>query len=336
MQSSLDKLTAAELTFRRGTPPDARYIFKHALVRDTAYQSLLKGRRQQLHARIAEILEQRFPDTIATEPELLARHYTAAGLTQAGAHYWERAGARATERSAFVEAINHYRKGLELLSALSDGPERNQLELSFQMGLGDALSWTQGFAAAEVEAAYSRAHELSRQMGETVELFRILWGLWHFFVIRADLAKAQELAPRSRNSATGSRTHPLRRTSIGPSAKPFSGGASSLRRSASRRNVWSPGYRRPSRSQASRTRWSCAARGWRWPFGIWATRTRLSRPWTPCSDERRARRIRAISGRRSSSLLGFACCVVRPKAHASSQRRPYGSTRSAATPFTLR
>jgi predicted ATPase len=128
LMSALDQLVASELVFRRGSPPEAIYSFKHALVQDTAYQSLLKGRRQQLHARIAGILEQRFPDTVKTEPELLASHYTAAGLTEVGAHYWERAGARATERSAFVEAINHYRKGLELLSAPSDGQERNQLE----------------------------------------------------------------------------------------------------------------------------------------------------------------------------------------------------------------
>jgi class 3 adenylate cyclase/predicted ATPase len=192
--SALDKLAAAELIFRRGSPPDARYVFKHSLVQDAAYQSLLKGRRQQLHARIADILEQQFPDKAETEPELFARHYTAAGLTEAGVQYWARAGTRATERSAFVEAINHYHKGLDLLSALSDGQERNQLELSLQMGLGDAFSWMRGFAAAEVEAAYSRAHGLSRQMGETTELFRIVWGLWHSFIIRGDLAKAQELS----------------------------------------------------------------------------------------------------------------------------------------------
>ena len=194
VQASLDKLTAAELIFRRGTPPEATYSFKHALVRDTAYQSLLKSRRQPLHARIAAILEQRFLATMAIEPELLARHLTAAGLTKVGAHYWERAGAKATERSAFVEAINHYGKGLELLSTMPEGQERDQLELPLQMGLGDAFSWMRGFAAAEVEAAYSRAHELSRQMGEAPELFRIVWGLWHFLVIRGDLAKAQELS----------------------------------------------------------------------------------------------------------------------------------------------
>jgi class 3 adenylate cyclase/predicted ATPase len=194
LRSALDQLAHAELIFRRGTPPDARYVFKHTLVQDAAYQSLLKGRRQQLHARIAEILEQQFPDKAETEPELFARHYTVAGLTEAGVDYWERAGARATERSALVEAINHYRKGLELLSALADGPKRNQLELALQMGLGDAFSWMRGFAATEVEAAYSRAHDLSRQMDETPELFRIVWGLWHFFIIRGDLAKAQELS----------------------------------------------------------------------------------------------------------------------------------------------
>jgi class 3 adenylate cyclase/predicted ATPase len=194
LRSALDKLAAAELIFRRGMPPDACYVFKHSLVQDAAYQSLLKSRRQQLHARIAEILEQRFPDKAETEPELFARHFTAAGLTAAGVHYWERAGARATDRSAFVEAINHYHKGLRLLSALSDVQERSRLELTLRMGLGDAFSWMRGFAAPEVEAAFSRAHELSRQMGETPELFRIVWGLWHFFIIRGDLAKAQELS----------------------------------------------------------------------------------------------------------------------------------------------
>jgi class 3 adenylate cyclase/predicted ATPase len=194
LRSALDKLAAAELIFRRGTPPDARYVFKHILVQDAAYQSLLKGRRRQLHGRIAEILQQRFQDKAETEPELLARHFTAAGLTAAGVHYWERAGARATDRSAFIEAINHYHKGLDLLCTLSDAQERNRLELALQMGLGDAFSWMRGFAASEVETAYSRAHELSRQMGETTELFRIVWGLWHFFIIRGNLAKAQELS----------------------------------------------------------------------------------------------------------------------------------------------
>jgi tetratricopeptide (TPR) repeat protein len=194
LASALDQLVQAELIFRRGTPPEAMCTFKHALVRDVAYQSLLRSRRQQLHARIAEILEQRFPDTVATEPELLARHYTAAGLPKVGVRYWERAGARATERSAYIEAISHYGNGLELLRTLPEGRERDLLELSLQMGLGDALSWTRGFAAAEVEAAYNRAHELSREMGETSELFRILWGLWHFFVIRADFGRAQKLS----------------------------------------------------------------------------------------------------------------------------------------------
>jgi class 3 adenylate cyclase len=194
LRAGLDKLAAAEIVFRRGIPPDARYTFKHALVQDAAYHSLLRSKRQQLHARIAEALAQRFPETVEAEPELLARHHTAAGLVEAGAHYWERAGARAAERSAYVEAIHHYGNGLKLLTNLTAGQQRDRLELPLQMGLGDALSWIRGFAAAEVEAAYLRAHELSSHMGETAELFRILWGLWHFFVIRGDLRKAEELS----------------------------------------------------------------------------------------------------------------------------------------------
>jgi class 3 adenylate cyclase/tetratricopeptide (TPR) repeat protein len=194
LTAALDQLVQAELIFRRGMPPDATYIFKHALVRDAACQSLLKSRHLQLHAQIAAALEQHFPDMTATEPELLAHHYTSAGLIKAGVHYWERAGARATERSAYVEAISQYGKGLEFLRSLPEGRERDLLELSLQMGLGDALSWTRGFAAFEVEAAYNRAHELSRQIGETSDLFRILWGLWHFFVIRADFGRAQTLS----------------------------------------------------------------------------------------------------------------------------------------------
>ena len=194
LRSALDKLAAAELIFRRGTLPDARYVFKHTLVQDAAYQSLLKGRR----ASSCTPGSPRSWNSGSPAKRRLSRSCSPAtirrrGSLRAGVHYWERAGARATERSAFVEAINHYRKGLDL-STLADAQERNQLELALQIGLGDAFSWMRGFAAPEVEAAYSRAHEVSRQMGEAPELFRTLWGLWHFFIIRGDLAKAQELS----------------------------------------------------------------------------------------------------------------------------------------------
>ncbi|MEM7023349.1 MAG: adenylate/guanylate cyclase domain-containing protein [Pseudomonadota bacterium] len=194
VRGALEKLAAAEIVFRRGVPPEARYTFKHALVQDAAYQSLLKSRRQQLHATIADTLERGFHEIVESEPEVLARHHTAAGHAERGARYWERAGARATAQSAFVEAIHHYGGGLDQLGSLADGPVRDRLELSLQMGLGDALSWIRGFAAPEVEAAYNRAHELSSRIGETAEQFQILWVLWHFFTIRADLSRAEELS----------------------------------------------------------------------------------------------------------------------------------------------
>ena len=194
LADALDRLAAAELVFRRGTPPDAHYVFKHALVRDAAYGSLLKSRRQQFHARLGATLEERFPETVLNEPELLASHLTAAGETVRAVGYWEQAGARAIERSAFVEAIHHFGKGLELVGTLTDDALRSRLELPLRTGLGDALSWTKGFAAAEVEAAYARAHELSLAMGETERSFRILWGLWHFYVIRGDLARSDVLS----------------------------------------------------------------------------------------------------------------------------------------------
>ena len=112
----------AELVFRRGEPPEATYTFKHALVRDAAYESLLKSRRQQLHARIAEALEERFPETARREPELLAHHCTEAGLAEQAVDYWRRAGALALARSATLEAVAQLSRGLELLPGLPDGP----------------------------------------------------------------------------------------------------------------------------------------------------------------------------------------------------------------------
>ena len=160
--SALDQLAAAELIFRRGVPPEATYSFKHALVRDAAYESLLKSQRQPLHGQIAVALERRNAELAIDEPEELARHHTAAGNAEAGAGYWERAGAAATAQSAFVEAINHYGKGLEVLPDVADLGERNRLELALQVGMGDALSWIKGFAADEVETAYGRATSFAR------------------------------------------------------------------------------------------------------------------------------------------------------------------------------
>ena len=122
-----------------GYHPKRRYLFKHALIQDTAYQSLLKSRASSYHQQIAQVLEERFPETVETQPELLAHHYTEAGLTAQAIPHWQRAGERATQRSAYVEAIAHLTKGLELLKTLPDTPERAQQELTLQLALGDAL-----------------------------------------------------------------------------------------------------------------------------------------------------------------------------------------------------
>jgi len=193
LQQRLRQLVEAELVYQSGVPPRARYLFKHALVQDTAYQSLLKSRRQQLHQQIAQVLVKRFPETVEIQPELLAHHYTEAGLTEQAIPYWQKAGQRASQRSANVEAIGHLTKGLELLKALPDTPERAQSELTLQIALGAPLVATKGWAAPEVGRTCARARELCQQVGETSQLFRVLRGLWSFYVVRAELQAAREL-----------------------------------------------------------------------------------------------------------------------------------------------
>ena len=153
LEDALAQLIRAELIFRRGAPPDAEYTFKHALVQDAAYGTLLRRSRRALHRRIAETLEMRFPDAATAQPEVLAQHYAEAGLKEQAVAYFQRAGARALERSAYLEAISHLARGLELLEASPDSPERVQRELELQLALGSALMATKGYAAPEVEQA---------------------------------------------------------------------------------------------------------------------------------------------------------------------------------------
>jgi class 3 adenylate cyclase/predicted ATPase len=194
LQQGLKQLVEAELVYQRGLGPQAHYLFKHALIQDTAYQSLLKSTRQQYHRQIAQVLAERFPETIETQPELVAHHYTEAGLIAQAIPYWQQAGRRAAERSAYVEAIEHLTKGLELLKTLPNTPERTQQELGLQLTLGIPLSATRGYAAPEVAQTYMRAQELCQRMGETPQLIPVLLGLWRFYLLRAELAKARELA----------------------------------------------------------------------------------------------------------------------------------------------
>jgi class 3 adenylate cyclase/predicted ATPase len=193
LQQSLAQLVEAELLYQRGHPPQATYLFKHALVQDAAYQSLLKSTRQQYHQRIAQVLETQFPETAETQPELLAHHYTEAGLPAQSIPYWQWAGNRASQRSAYMEAVAHLTKGLEVLKVLPNTAERTQQELALQTTLGPALMATRGFAAPEVQHAYARAQELCQQAGESPQLFSVLRGLWNFSLVRAELQKARRL-----------------------------------------------------------------------------------------------------------------------------------------------
>jgi class 3 adenylate cyclase/tetratricopeptide (TPR) repeat protein len=194
LQQGLRQLVEAELIYQRGLPPQATYLFKHALIQDTAYQSLLKSRRQQLHQQIAQMLAERFSETVETQPELLAHHYTEASLIAQAIPYWQRAGERATQRSANVEAISHLTKGLELLKTLPDTLERAQQELTLQIALGTPLMASKGYGASEVEHLYTRARELCRQVSETPQLVPVLWGLTSFYGIKGDVQTATELA----------------------------------------------------------------------------------------------------------------------------------------------
>jgi TOMM system kinase/cyclase fusion protein len=194
LQRGLHQLVAAEFLYQRGLPPQATYRFKHALIQDAAYQSLLRSTRQQHHQRIGQVLEARFPEVCETQPELLAHHYTEAGLNAQAISYWQRAGQRAVERSSNLEAIEHLTRGLNVLKTLPDTPERAQQELVVQTTLGPALMVTKGYSAPEMLQAYARARELCRLVGgETPQLFQVLRGLWYFYLQRVELRTAREL-----------------------------------------------------------------------------------------------------------------------------------------------
>jgi predicted ATPase len=193
LRDGLNRLVEAELIFRQGTLPQATYSFKHALVRDVAYETLLKSRRQQLHGRIAGVLREQFPEVIETQPELMARHCAEAGLASEAIQYTLKAGRQALERSANAEAVGHLGKGLTLLEALPTGPERDAVELDLLVVLAPPLVATKGFTDPEVEKIYLRARKLCRELGSATELVPVLIGLANIHLLRAELHQAREL-----------------------------------------------------------------------------------------------------------------------------------------------
>lgn len=212
LQRSLRELVDAELIFQRGTPPDAVYTFKHALVQDAAYESLLKSRRQQLHTTIAGTLEELFADRLATEPELAAHHYTCAGLNEQAISYWLVAGQQAVGRFANQEATAHLRRGLDLIESLPENRGRDEQELAFRTTLGIALISYKGYGNEECGQTYARAWELCERMGDTPQILPVISGAAAFYCFKGDYQKARELADRSFTVAessgdTGSLVH---------------------------------------------------------------------------------------------------------------------------------
>lgn len=192
LQQSLNELEEAGLIFRQGELPDAVYTFKHALVRDAAYQSLLKRRRRDLHAQIARVLEEDFQITAENDPEILAHHFTEAGLVEQATDYWLKAGKRALGRSSNAEAVKHLSRGLELIQQLSASPQRDRKELDFHLALGPAVAATEGDAAPETLRIFSRARALLGGSASLEERMTILWGNYLAHSMRAEYSTALE------------------------------------------------------------------------------------------------------------------------------------------------
>jgi predicted ATPase len=193
-QSVNEALAVAMPAIYQRVPPDVTYSFKHALIHDAAYQSLLKTSRQQYHQQIAQVLIERFPEVAASQPELVARHYTEGGLGTQAINYWYVAGQHAAECSANLEAISYLGKALDLLAAEPASGDRTHLELALQTLLGVAFMSCKGYGAPEVESAFRRAGELCRDLGEAVQPFPVVRGLWAFAIVRGRLGEAHQLA----------------------------------------------------------------------------------------------------------------------------------------------
>jgi TOMM system kinase/cyclase fusion protein len=194
LTGALNRLVAADLLEQHLSQPRLSYRFKHALIRDAAYESLLRTQRRHYHRRVAEVLLERFAETVEARPELIANHFTEAGLTEEAIVYWQRAGQIALERSANQEAIRHLTKGLALLDTLEETRDRLKQELTLQTTLGTALIATKGFSTREVVGVYARARELSQRVGEAAQVFRVIWGQWLNCCARAECRTALELA----------------------------------------------------------------------------------------------------------------------------------------------
>jgi class 3 adenylate cyclase/tetratricopeptide (TPR) repeat protein len=194
LDAALEQLASAQLIFQRGVPPDAEYTFKHALVQDAAYSTLLRSRRQELHSRIAAALEDQFAELIVAHPQLVAQHCMEAGLNEKAVSYWLKAGQQALGRSAVTEAVSQLQKGLDLLPSLPDGDWRRQRELDLLLVLRPALMATKGYSAPDVGETIVRARALAEQLGRSDDVIPLLHAQWAYHLIRGELRLALSLA----------------------------------------------------------------------------------------------------------------------------------------------
>jgi len=194
LRPALDRLTDAGLLFCRGTPPHSSYLFKHALVQDAAYSTLLRMNRQELHARVAAALEEHFADVVERQPELLAHHLTAAGDAERAVDQWLKAGQHAAERLAHLEAIRHFERGLAILPVLPEGPARDGREIELQLARGLSLITAEGFVSRAANESYRRARELGETLADPRQLVTAVYGLWQWAAGSGDLIEGRSLS----------------------------------------------------------------------------------------------------------------------------------------------
>lgn len=201
LSAALGQLEEAELLVRRGTPPDANYSFRHALVQEAAYEGLLKSKRQLLHKRIGDVLREKVPVVAETEPEVLAHHFTEAGLSETALEWWRKAGQQALKRSAYSEAIAHLGKAIASADEVPDDPRRMMSRLHLQIEYGRALRGSLGHSAPETVAAWTRARRFAADINDPVELAPVHSGLFNACLTHGELAPMRELADAIRSAA---------------------------------------------------------------------------------------------------------------------------------------